>query len=207
MRRRLLLAILALSAAVCAQQQVSVSAQPSVPAEQREMLVRILDVRRIFVDQLGGGETARQIRDMVISSLQATGLFVITENEARADAFLRGSAEDLVFTDTLYSSEGLNARVSSRMGTDPDTSESDRRSRSHGVSIGENEALRVAERKHEAVAAVRLVGKDGDVLWSTTQESKGGKFRGASAEVADRIARQLLRDYGRAKVLRSLPGR
>jgi len=36
------------------------------------------------------------------------------------------------------------------------------------------------------------VNKDGDVIWSTTQESLGGRFRGASADVADKITRQLL---------------
>jgi len=34
---------------------------------------------------------------------------VITETAERADATLRGSAEDLVFTDTFSSSEGINA--------------------------------------------------------------------------------------------------
>ena len=60
------------------------------------------------------------------------------------------------------------------------------------VTVGEQESTRIAERKHEATAAVRLVSKDGDVLWSTTQESLGAKFRGASADVADKITRQLL---------------
>ena len=50
---------------------------------------------------------------------------------------------------------------------------------------------------------MRLVSKDGDVLWSTTQESLGGKFRGASAEVADRITRQLIGDYERARTVRT----
>ena len=54
-----------------------------------------------------------------------------------------------------------------------------------GLGVGENESARSEERKHEAVAAVRLVNKDGDVIWSTTQESDGGKFRRASTDVAD----------------------
>jgi hypothetical protein len=168
-------------------------------------LVRILSVRRVYVDRFGGGDTAQQLRDMIISSLLATKLFVITENEARADAFLRGSAEDLIFTDTFSSSESLNARASLSTGTDPDKTSSDRRSRYGGVTVGESESTRTAERKHEAVASVRLVDKDGDVLWSTTQESRGGKFRGASTDVAERIAKQLARDYERARLLRNLP--
>lgn len=172
---------------------------------EQETLVRILSVRRVYVDRFGGGDTAQQLRDMIISSLLATKLFVITENEARADAFLRGSAEDLIFTDTFSSSESLNARASLSTGTDPDKTSSDRRSRYGGVTVGESESTRTAERKHEAVASVRLVDKDGDVLWSTTQESRGGKFRGASADVAERIAKQLASDYERARLLRNLP--
>ena len=55
------------------------------------------------------------------------------------------------------------------------------------------------ERKHEALATVRLVNKDGDVLWSTTQESNGAKFHGASADVAEKIAKQLMAEYERVQ--------
>jgi hypothetical protein len=65
--------------------------------------------------------------------------------------------------------------------------------------VGEHESTRIAERKHEATASVRLVTKDGDVIWSTIEESTGGKFRGASADVADKIARKLAMAYERAR--------
>jgi hypothetical protein len=67
------------------------------------------------------------------------------------------------------------------------------------MSIGENESRRTEERKHEAIATVRLVSKDGDVIWSATAESLGGKFMGASADVADKIAKRLVTDYRAAK--------
>ena len=169
---------------------------------ESETLVRLLEIRRIYVDRLGGGEVAGQMRDLIISSLQASKLFIITEDEARADAVLRGSAEDLIFTDTYSSSESLSARASAGTGSNPDRTVVDRRSRSAAVSVGEQESTRIAERKHEATAAVRLVSKDGDVLWSTTQESLGAKFRGAGADVAEKITRQLVRDYQAAKKLR-----
>jgi hypothetical protein len=70
------------------------------------------------------------------------------------------------------------------------------------MGVGESEFSRSSERRHEAVAAVRLVAKDGDVVWSTTQESLGGKFRGSGADVADKIMRKLLEDYARAKKLK-----
>jgi hypothetical protein len=49
------------------------------------------------------------------------------------------------------------------------------------------------------MATVRLVNKDGDVMWSTTQESNGAKFRGASADVADKITKQLAADLERLR--------
>lgn len=168
-----------------------------------DSILKLLDIRRVFVDRLGGGEAAAQVRDMIISSLQASKLFVITENEARADAFLRGSAEDLIFTDTYSSTDSVNARAYAGTGSDPDRTAANRRSRSLGVTVGENESTRIAERKHEASASVRIVDKDGDVIWSTTQESTGGKFRGAGADVADKITRQLVKDYEEAKRLRT----
>jgi hypothetical protein len=168
-------------------------------ALEQESLAQLLNVRRVHVDRLTGGETAAQIRDMIISSLQTAKLFVLTENPERADAFLRGSAEDLVFTDTFSSSEGLNVRGNLGVGADQTRSSTSRRGAYAGVGAGDNESARIAERKHEASAAVRLVNKEGDVIWSTTQESLGGKFRGASADVADKITRQLVGDFERAK--------
>ena len=181
---------------------------------EREQSAQLLTVRRVYVDRLNGGETAAQMRDMIIGSLERSRLFVITENQDRADAILRGSAEDLIFTDRFSASQGVNARenVSSsdsgyavgntvepngrvgttRLGTV-------RQSVSAGEGGGENESIHTQDRKHEAVASVRLVSKDGDVIWSTTQESLGGRFRGASADVADRVTRQLLADYERAR--------
>ena len=47
----------------------------------------------------------------IISSLQGSKLFVLTENADRADAFLRGAAEDLVYTDDFESSEGVNGHM------------------------------------------------------------------------------------------------
>jgi hypothetical protein len=138
------------------------------------------------------------MRDMIISSLQGAKLFVITENEGRADAFLRGSAEDLVFSDTYTESEGVSARGTASNGR----SQSSRSAANANAGVSLNESSHAVERKHEASAAVRLVNKDGDVIWSTTQESMGGKFRGASADVADRITRQLSSDFDRARKLR-----
>lgn len=167
-------------------------------AEERPQLMELLKIRRLYVEKLSGGDTAVQIRDMLIGGLQATRLFVVTENPDKADMILRGSAEDLVFTDTFSTSEGIHAR--SQIGS---TRATGSQRSGLGFSVGEQESMRIAERKHEATVAVRLVNKEGDVIWSTTQESLGGKFRGAGADAAGKVTRQLTDDFARAKSLRS----
>jgi hypothetical protein len=165
-------------------------------------------VKRVYVDRLTGGETAAQMRDLIITALQNSKLFVLTENQERADAFIRGAAEDLIYTDQFKSSENVSMRANSSEseGVSSDTryngaggGVSSRSSRSLGTGIGGGESSEVKERKHEALATVRLVNKDGDVLWSTTQESSGAKFHGASADVADKIAKQLVAEYERVR--------
>ena len=169
---------------------------------------QIVTIKRVYVDRLTGGETAAQMRDLLISSLQNSKLFVLTENAERADAFLRGAAEDLVYTDAFSSSEGVRVSAGEAESSGNSTGSrlngagstiGSRSSRRMNIGVGENESTNIKERKHEALATVRLVNKDGDVIWSTTQESTGAKFRGASADVADKITKQLVADYERRR--------
>jgi hypothetical protein len=164
---------------------------------ENDCLRELLTLRRVYVDRLGGGEAAAQMRDMIISSLQNARLFVITEKEERADAVLRGSAEDLVFTEHHQSNDGITARASLSGGRGV------RSLPGAGITVGDHESQNITERKHEAMASVRLVNKDGDVVWATTQESLGGKFRGSSADVAEKITRQLADDFAKARQLPS----
>jgi hypothetical protein len=158
-------------------------------------LKQLLTVRRVYVDRLTGGETAAQMRDILISALNGSKLFILTEKEERADAVLRGAAEDLVFTDTHSSSDGVNIHANAGTGRTSSSS----RGAYGGVGAGENDSEHSTERRHEALATVRLVNKDGDVIWSTTQESLGAKFRGASTDVAEKITAKLKEDFERAK--------
>lgn len=180
------------------------SAEPPAPSIEEINDKALLQVRRIYVDRFTGGEAAEQIRDMIIASLMSARIYLITENIDRADAILKGSAEDLVYVDTFQSSDRLDARVSLG-GTSGAARVSERSSRHLSAGAGQDESSRIVERKHEATASVRLVNKDGDVIWSTTQESRGGKFRGASADVADKVTRQLVDDYRKARRMRPIP--
>ncbi len=171
-------------------------AQPGTSVEEAG-LRQLLTIHRVYVDRLTGGETAAQMRDILISSMAGSELFILTEKEEKADVTLRGAAEDLVFSDVHTSQDSVNARANIGSGKS-----ANQRPVSAGLTVGENESDHSSERRHEAVAAVRLVNKDGDVIWSTTQESLGAKFRGASADVADKITAKLKEDFERAKRLR-----
>ena len=158
----------------------------------------LLTVKRVFIEPLSGDQTAAQIRDMIINALQSSGLFVITEKADKADAILRGSAEDTVFTDTFQTNEGVSARAS-LSGSGGSTSRTTQRGAA-SIGVGLDESEKITERKHEALAAVRLVSREtGDVIWATTQESLGAKFKGASADVADKVVKQLIADIEKAR--------
>ncbi len=175
---------------------------------QDDLTPQLLTIKRVYVDRMTGGETAAQLRDIIISSLQGAKLFILTENQERADMTLRGAAEDLIFTDAFSSSEGINMHAGASSGSGSGSSSKyngagsgfdERSNRSVTAGVGENNSTNIKERRHEAMATVRLVNKDGDVVWSTTQESTGAKFRGASADVADKITKQLMADYEKAR--------
>jgi hypothetical protein len=63
-----------------------------------------------------------------------------------------------------------------------------------------NESSHSTELIDEARLAVRLAMREtGDVLRSTTQESKGARYKGANADAADKVVKQLLRDLDKLR--------
>lgn len=164
-------------------------------------------VRRIYVDQLGGGEGSDQMRDMLITALQNSGLFVLTENLERADAVMKGSSELKIYTDEHNTTDSIGVHASdgsgSSAGANLGTNSSSHRNMSLGVT--QNESSHIKERRQEVAASVRLVDASGDVIWSTTQESNGAKFRGALADVADKVSRRLSDETKKARAAAPQP--
>lgn len=161
-------------------------------------LRQLVTLKRVYVDHLTGGETAAQMRDIIIASLESSKLFVVTENQEKADGILRGAAEDLVYNESHSSSDGVNTHMNVAIPRSGYGSKAG----GAGLGFGENESDHSTERRHEAIASVRLVNKDGDVIWSTTQESIGAKYHGASADVADKITSKLKEDFDKARKLK-----
>lgn len=173
------------------------AADPPTGGLADRQLVKLLEVRTLYVDSMGGKE-AGSFRDLVIGSVQRTGLFILTEDEAHADAFFRGSAEDLIFQDYERYRTGLNVRGAAS-GSKRESGESEYFSAS--VGIGDTEDASSRQRKHEALAAVRIVLKNGEVVWSTTRESMGARYQGSASHVAEQVARDLEQAYLRANEL------
>jgi hypothetical protein len=166
----------------------TLSAQTARPAG-------LTDVKRVYVAALSGRSGSDTLRELIIASLDATKLFVLTDDPDRADAILKGAGEEHTFEDTFDAVDSVNTHTAGGKGSGY--------GKSNGLNLNlgaaEAESHHSKERKHEAFAAVRLCSKDGDVLWSTTQESLGAKFRGAGADVAAKIAKQLTFDMERAR--------
>jgi hypothetical protein len=203
------ISLLALVAAALFRQQAVAPQEPPTPAPGQPNTIKpaatLLEVKRIYVAQLTGGAQADSLRELIIASLDGTKLFVLTDNPDRADATLKGAADDHPFTDTFDSEESINSRENGGKYGSGSSSYSKSGGGYVGLSVGENESHHIKERKHEAYATVRLCNRDGDVLWSTTQESLGAKFRGASADVAAKIARQLSLDIDKARRTTAAP--
>jgi hypothetical protein len=189
-----------LSAGACAIVWLALSGAAQA-VEPGPVPVDLSHVKRIFIEPLTGGQASDQMRDMLIAAIQNSKLFIVTDNEDRADAILRGSSDDKVFTEEHSTSDsvGLHATTGSGSSSSNNMGGGVSSHSSIGTGVTDNESSHIQERRHEASASIRLVDSEGDVIWSTTQESAGGKFRGAMADVADKVARQLSEDARKAR--------
>jgi curli biogenesis system outer membrane secretion channel CsgG len=131
----------------------------------------LLKVKRIYVETFGDDVISRELQSMIVSSLVATKRFKVTENRERADAILKGVALEKTAQELHAYSEGTVAGSG---------------------AISDSSAH--TETTSDAKLSIRLVNSDGDVIWTSTQESKGAKYKGSSADVADKCVKQLLRD-------------
>lgn len=172
----------------------SISKESAVKADQ-EPAATLSTVKRIYVESFGEDSLSKTLHAMVISALHDTKRFTVTENKERADAILKGSTLEKTSQELHAIGSGTSAGVAGGAISGSATSMSATVTGvvgAVGASVEDSQAS--TETINEARLAVRLVSSEGDVIWATTQESKGAKFRGASADVADKIAKQLLRD-------------
>lgn len=167
------------------------AAQPAPVVAEDDLSGKLLKVRRIYVESLGDDPVARQVQAMVVASLTESKKFIVTENKDRADAVLKGSGIEKTSQELHAYKDSTSAGVAGG-GVDAFGAGG---FGAAGAGISDSSAA--TETIHEARVSVRLIDKDGDVLWATTQESKGAKYKGSSADVADKVVKQLLRDVAK----------
>jgi hypothetical protein len=181
-------------------------APPAAAAEvqQVDKSKTLQKIRRIYVDTFGTTEAAQQLQAMLVASVTESKRLTVTEDKTKADAILKGFASEKTSQEThAYGS----ATAVSSAGGGHSGSISGSNGHVSGSSSGGFHAMGAAiddssvntETIDSAKASVRLVNNDGDVIWTSTQESKGAKYKGASADVADKIVKQLLRDIEKSE--------
>jgi curli biogenesis system outer membrane secretion channel CsgG len=171
-----------------------------------EIAAKLLSLKRIYIEPFGDDKESQQLQAMVIDSLVATKRFIVTENKDKAEAILKGVGLEKTSQELHAIGEGTSvARAAggssgSVSGSVINGNGSVSGSSHGGFSSGSaaiNDSQASITTVNDARLAVRLTAADGDVLWSTTQESKGAKYKGASADVADLVVKQLIRDLDR----------
>jgi curli biogenesis system outer membrane secretion channel CsgG len=186
---------------LCAHGQVNSQKQNDPPAStaDEEIAAKFAKVKRVYVESFGEDQASRQAQAMVIDALTKSHRFIVTEKRETADAILKGVGLEKSSQELHASSEAtsVSGAAGSHQGSISGSGGSVSGSSSggfiaHGAGIADSQAS--TETINDARMAVRLVSGDGDVLWSTTQESKGAKYKGASADVAEKVVKQLLWD-------------
>lgn len=166
----------------------------------------LLKVKRVFVDSFGDDPISKEMQSMIVSALVGTKRFKVTENRERADAILKGvalektSQEVHAYGESTAVGGAAGASHGQVSGTVVNGTGTVSGSSSGGFvarHMGTSDSSVNTETIDHARVAIRLVNSDGDVIWTTTQESKGAKYKGASADVADMCVKQLIRDVER----------
>jgi hypothetical protein len=166
----------------------------------------LLNVKRIYIDSFGDDGVSKKIQAMLVTSLTESKQFVITENKEKADAVLKGTATEQSHQEfhalndkaaASTASGGGSGSLSGSFAGGTGTVSGSSSSYISARSMAADDSVASTETINESSIAVRLVAADGDVIWTSTQESKGAKYKSASADAASKVIKQLLRDLER----------
>jgi len=218
LRRALLLTVVLTSIWVAAQQSTAPTTSVQNPCSTTPGKP-LAEVKRVYVDSFGDDPISREMQSMVITSLTNSRVFSVTENKGKADAILKGTTIEKTSQEAHSYSDATSVGVArgSVHGSVDGSSRGDLSGHFvdgtgtidgsstgsiNGSINGSTNSTHMADSTstssintvNDARASVRLVNSDDDVIWTTTQESKGAKYKGASADVADKIVKQLLWD-------------
>ncbi|MFN7939013.1 MAG: hypothetical protein U0R19_37140 [Bryobacteraceae bacterium] len=157
---------------------------------------KIATLKRICVERLAGDEkTVEVAREMAIAGLFSVKRFTVLEKCDKAEATLKGAVLERLNRRSRAEGEstdfGVAAGGASATGATA-------RAAFGAAAGGSSESLYSSETSTSASVILRLVHTDGGVIWATTQDSNGGKLKGAVPDAIDRAIKQLLRDVDKA---------
>jgi hypothetical protein len=173
------------------------------PTIDEQTGAKLLTVKRIYVDSFGEDPISKQLQAMVINAVAESKRFIITENKDKADAVLKGTglektAQELHAigdsTSVATAAGGEHGEISGQVSNGTGSINGSSSGGFVARKLGTSDSQASTETVNDARLAVRLVSTDGDVIWTTTKESHGAKYKGASADVADQIVKQLTHD-------------
>jgi hypothetical protein len=153
-------------------------------------------IKRVCVDKITGEAlVASASREILLANLFAGKRFMLMENCDKADATLKGA----VLSATEKRVRGESESIGFGQAGGAARANRDSASAAFGASSGSNgESLFSSESRTQASVVLRLVDREGVVIWATTQESAGGKAKAAIPDALDRAVKQLFRDVDKA---------
>lgn len=158
-------------------------------AEAREVPRSLLSaIKVICVERLSGTQPlADAAREMTFAALYAAHRFTVLEKCDKAQATIKGAVLESSERRSRSESEGIGFGAVTGGANSSQAGIS-------GVAGSNGESLSSSETKRQSSVSLRLVDSEGTVLWAVTQDSTGGKSKGAVADAVERAVRQLLRE-------------
>ena len=194
--------------------QAAPSTSPQNPCAPVVLSSKALSqVKRIYVESFGDDLISKDMQAMVVESLTNSKVFAVTENRDKADAILKGSTlektsqEAHSYSDSTAVGTVHGSSSGSLYGSVPGTISGSSSANVSGTRMADDTSTSSVTTANDARASVRLVNSDGDVIWATTQESKGAKYKGASADVASKIVKQLIWDITKPVAVVAAPAK
>ena len=167
---------------------------------------RLLQVKRICVENFGEDPLGKQATEVAIAKLFDARQFTLMEGpceKVKADAVVKGSVSERSEHTIRSESEGVSA---GRGAAGAAASSSSVTVGAAGGSVSAHESLSSSQTKEYAAVTLRVVCMNsdacknpGEILWAFSQESTGGKTKGAIGDAAERAVRRFLRDRERAE--------
>jgi len=170
------------------------------PEPEPQVPPRLAQIKRVCVQNFGADVLGQQAQEIIIAKLFESKKFSLTEDCDRADFIMKGSVAERTSLLSRSESEGFGFATSGSASQSSRSGGTGSSSSVSGASSGSaHESLSSSEAKTEAVVTLRIVDKDGEIIWATIQESPTGKSKGAITLAAEQVVRRLLRDKERAE--------